>query len=80
MCSLAPTYPTSRRVVRFDLDLLAEMGSLTFEMVLLPVGGDWWHVYTSLSLFMKLASRISPADASEWRQRMCVIIYNRYFG
>ena len=42
---------------RGKFELLAEMGSLQFEMTLPPVGGDWWRVYTSL--FMKLAPRPS---------------------
>ena len=33
---------------RGNFELLAEMGSLEFEMILPPVGGDWWRVYTSL--------------------------------
>ena len=42
---------------RGKFELLAEMGSIQFEMVIPPVGGDWWRVYTSL--FMKLAPRPS---------------------
>ena len=42
---------------RGKFELLAGMGSLEFERILQPVGGDWWRVYTSL--FMKLAPRPS---------------------
>ena len=42
---------------RGKFELLADMGSLQFEMILPPVGGGWWCVYTSL--FMELAPRPS---------------------
>ena len=54
---------------RGKFELLAEMGSLQFEMVLPPVGGDWWRVYTSL--FMKLAPRPS-AGAKRARAQVAV--------
>ena len=54
---------------RGKFELLAEMGSLQFKMILPPVGGDWWRVYTSL--FMKLAPRPSAgakrSRALRWR-------------
>ena len=68
-CNVWPGYVQSGANIsdlpsRGKFELLAEMGSLQFEMTLPPVGGDWWRVYTSL--FMKLPP---PPSAGAKRSR-----------
>ena len=56
---------------RGKFELLAEKGSISFPMVLPPVGGDWEAVYTSL--FTTLAPRPS-AGAKRSRAEIAAIV------